>query len=89
MSLEKVVTEDKIEIVGVFCAVQIRTATNIVEDGAVLSSSYHRHAIMAGQDYSKESAKVQAICASVHTPELIAAYEEYLASQNPPVAEPK
>jgi hypothetical protein len=40
--------------------------------------SYHlatiSHVITAGQDYSNESAEVQAICAAVHTPEVIAAY---------------
>jgi len=45
-----------------------------VEDGVELSSGYHRHVITAGQDYSNESAEVQAICAAVHTPEVIAAF---------------
>ena len=30
---------------------------------------------MPGADYSAEDAKVQAICAATHTPEVIAAYE--------------
>ena len=67
MALEKVVTEDKIEIVGEFKAVQVRTCTKVMEDGVELSSGYHRHVITAGQDYSNESAEVQAICAAVHT----------------------
>jgi hypothetical protein len=33
MALEKVVTEDKIEIVGEFKAVQVRTCTKVMEDG--------------------------------------------------------
>jgi hypothetical protein len=75
MALEKVVTEDKIEIVGIHKAVQIRTCTQVLEDGVELSSGYHRHVIMAGQDYSGESAEVQAICAVVHTDAVIAAFE--------------
>ena len=63
MALEKVITEDKIEIVE--GAVQIRTKTAIVEDGVELSSGYHRHVVSEGDDYSGESAKVQAICAVV------------------------
>ena len=75
MALEKVVTQDKIEIVGEFKHVQVRTCTKIMEDGVELSSGYHRHVITAGQDYSNESAEVQAICAAVHTAEVVAAYK--------------
>ena len=46
MALEKVVTEDKIEIVGEFKAVQVRTCTKIMEDGVELSSGYHRHVVV-------------------------------------------
>ena len=74
MALEKVISEDKIEIVGDYKAVQVRTCTKVLEDGVELSSGYHRHVITAGDDYSGESAEVQAICAAVHTSEVIAAY---------------
>ena len=67
MALEKVITEDKIEIVGDYKAVQVRTCTKVLEDGVELSAGYHRHVITAGDDYSNESAEVQAICAAVHT----------------------
>lgn len=76
--LEKKISQDKIEIVGDYKAVQVRTCTKILEDGVELSSGFHRHVVTAGQDYSNESAEVQAICAVVHTPEIVAAY---LASQ--------
>jgi hypothetical protein len=46
MALEKVVTEDKIEIIGMtYKAVQIRTCTQVLEDGVELSSGYHRHVV--------------------------------------------
>jgi hypothetical protein len=67
-----VISEDKI---GEHRAVQVRTCTKVMEDGVELSSGYHRHVISAGQDYSNESPEVQAICAAVHTPEVIAAYQ--------------
>ena len=73
--LNKTVKADQIEIVGDYKAVQVRTATVIDEDGVELSSSYHRHVISAGDDYSNESADVQAICAAVHTAEVVAAYQ--------------
>ena len=80
MALEKVISEDKIEIVGVHKAVQIRTCTQVLEDGVELSSGFHRHVVTAGQDYSAESAEVQAICAVVHTDAVIAAYTASLES---------
>jgi hypothetical protein len=78
MALSKVILEDKIEIVGVHKTVQIRTCTQVLEDGVELSSGYHRHVVTAGQDYSNESAEVQAICAVVHTDAVIAAYNASL-----------
>jgi hypothetical protein len=78
MALEKVVTEDKIEIIGPYKAVQIRTCTQVLEDGVELSSGYHRHVVVAGQDYSNESAEVQAICQVIHTDAVIAAYNASL-----------
>ena len=71
--LEKVISEDKIEVVGEYRAVQVRTCTKVLEDGIELSSGYHRHVVSAGDDYSAESAEVQAICAAVHTDSVIAA----------------
>ena len=78
MALEKVISEDKIEIVGVHKTIQIRTKTAVLEDGVELSSGYHRHVVSAGQDYSNESTEVQAICAAVHTDAVIAAYQASL-----------
>tara|TARA_R110000764_G_scaffold167520_1_gene254695 strand:- start:286 stop:543 length:258 start_codon:yes stop_codon:yes gene_type:complete len=82
MALSKVISEDKIEIVGDYKAVQVRTCTKVMEDGVELSSGFHRHVVTAGQDYSNESAEVQAICAVVHTDAVIAAYTESLAENS-------
>ena len=67
MSLTKETTADKIEVVATENGhvVQVRTATKIVEDGEVISSSYHRHVITCDCDYSEEEAHVQAICAAL------------------------
>jgi hypothetical protein len=80
MALEKVVTEDKIEIVGEFKAVQVRTKVAITDDGVEISSAYSRKVITAGQDYSGESSEVQAICSLVHTPEVVAAFQAEVES---------
>ena len=73
MVLEKIKIVDRIEVVENNC-VQVRTKTAVMEDGVQISSSYHRHVVAPGADYSAEDAKVQAICAAVHTAEVIAAY---------------
>jgi hypothetical protein len=75
MALTERTEVDKIEIVGPYRAVQVRTATVIERDGEELTRSYHRHVISAGDDYSNETAEVQAICSAVHTAEVIAAYQ--------------
>lgn len=82
MALEKVVTVDRIEVVenGV---VQVRTRTSIVEGGKMISGTFHRHAIAPGDDYSQEDARVQAICAATHTPEVVAAYQVALEAARP------
>ena len=80
MALNKIIKEDKIEIVGDYKSVQVRTATVIEEDGVELSKSFHRHVVNPGEDLSNQSAEVQAICNVVHTPEIIASWEEHIAS---------
>jgi hypothetical protein len=72
MSLTKEILADKIEVVtgqdedgNTVTSVQVRTTTRILEDGEVISSSYHRHVIQSGDDYSSEPSNVQAVCAAV------------------------
>ena len=81
MALTKVVMQDKIEIVGEFKHVQVRTCTKVLEDGVELSSGFFRHVINAGDDYSAESAEVQAICSAVHTSAVVAAWAAEHAEQ--------
>ena len=73
MALTKEVTQDRIEVCGPFKHIQVRTKTAVLEDGIELSSGFHRHVVSAGDDYSNESAEVQAICAAVHTDAVIEA----------------
>lgn len=82
MAITKQEVVDMIEIVesGV---VQVRTDTRILEDGAVISNALHRHAIAPGEDYSREDARVKAVCKAVHTPEVIAAYTANLENSAP------
>jgi len=80
--LEKIEVVDLIEVIE-NGSIQVRTKTAIKEDGVEISSKFHRHVVVPGADYSAEDAKVQAIAASIHTAEVIAAY---VASQE--VAQP-
>ena len=72
--LEKFVSVDLIEVVENGC-IQVRTKTAIKEDGVEISSKFHRHVVAPGDDYSGEADRVKAICATTHTPEVIAAYQ--------------
>ena len=80
MALEKVAVVDRIEVLENGC-VQVRTRTSILEDGKQISGSYHRHVVAPGDDYSAEDARVQAICAAMHTAEVVAAYKAAIAAQ--------
>lgn len=81
MALTEESFADKIEVVGDFAHVQVRTATVIKRDGEEISRSFHRHVVAPGDDYSAEDAKVQAICAAVHTQEVIDAYAAHMEAQ--------
>ncbi len=77
MSLEKRTVVDQIEVVEIGI-VQVRMATRIIEDGAELSRTFHRYTIAPGQDYANQPERVRAVCEAVHTPEVIAAYQELM-----------
>ena len=79
--ITKELIQDKIEIVGDYKRVQVRTATVIKEDGVELNRSFHRHALNCLDDISEQSAEVQAICNAVWTDELKASYQEFLDSR--------
>ena len=81
MTIEKTKTIDKIEVIGDYKHIQVRERTDIIEDGKVLSSTYHRWVIAPNQDHSQESADVQAMCKQFHTQEVKDAYAIFLAEQ--------
>ena len=81
MALTEETKEDKIEIVGDFKHVQVRTATIIKRDGVEISRTYHRHVVAPNADITGESTEVQAVCAAVHTQAVKDAYAAHLAAQ--------
>ena len=81
MALTERTVEDKIEIVGDYKHIQVRTAVVIERDGVEISRSFSRHVVAPDADVSGESAEVQAIAAAVHTQSVKDAYAAHLASQ--------
>ena len=80
MTLTKTIEIDKIEVVGPYRAVQVRTATVVAEDGTELTRSFHRHTVHSDDDISGEDAEVQAVCAAVWTDAVKAAWTEHQAA---------
>jgi len=71
---------NKVEIVGPYKHVQVRSATWVEKDGEPIGSKqYHRTVFSPGQ--SSYNPEVQAIIDTVHTPEVIDAYNAHLAEQ--------
>jgi hypothetical protein len=87
MAITKRTEEDKIEIVGQYKHIQVRTATIIEEDGTEISKTYSRHMITPGADVSGESSEVQAIASAVHTDAVVTAWNEKLAAEEPTIEE--
>ena len=85
--IEKTKTIDKIEVIGNFKHIHVRERTDIVEDGKVISTSYHRWVISPNQDHSNEHADVQAMCKQFHTQEVKDAYATFLAEQESAMSE--
>lgn len=81
MAIEKVIEQDKIEVVGAYKAVQVREASVIKEDGKELTRSFHRYVLHPDSDISGETAEVQAICNAVWTDEVKSAWIAFQASQ--------
>ncbi len=71
---EKQTVVDRIEVLA-DQTVAVRYVVTVTEDGQPFSEQIKGNYIKPGDDYSAEDAKVQAICAAVHTPEAIAAYQ--------------
>ena len=84
MALTERTEQDKIEVVGPYRHVQVRTATVIERDGVEISRSFSRHVVapdISSTDLANESTEVQNICNVVHTDEVKAAYAAHLAAQ--------
>ena len=91
MAITKETQIGKIEVVGKYKAVQVRTDTVVIEDDVELTRKYHRHSLTPGTldgsnnlvdtVISGENAEVQAVCNAVWTDAVKLAWKNYLISQ--------
>jgi hypothetical protein len=82
MAITKETQIGKIEVVGKYKSVQVRTDIVVMEDGEELSRKYHRHTLAPDADITNEHAEVQAVCNAVWTQAVRDAYETFKANQN-------
>ncbi len=91
MALEKIIEDDKYEIVTEYKHIQIRTATIIKDDGVEISRTYQRRVLQCGQldegnnlvetNVAGESAEIQALCNTFWTTTIKDAWKAFLLSQ--------
>lgn len=58
-----------------------REAIRIIEDGKILTQTYHRSSLTPGQDLTNVPEKVTAICNLTWTQEIVDAYQAQQAAQ--------
>jgi len=88
MAITKETQIGKIEVVGKYKSVQVRTDTVVIEDGVELTRKYHRHTLQCGTladdntltdtDISGENSEVQAVCNAVWTTTVKNSYRDKL-----------
>ena len=79
---EKQTVVDRIEVMA-DQTVAVRYVVTVLEDGLPFAEQVKGNYFKPGDDYSAEDAKVQAIAASIHTADVIAAYEASQVAQIP------
>ena len=91
MAITKKTQIGKIEVVGKYKSVQVRTDIVVMEDNEELSRKYHRHALNCGTldadnnlvdtVLTDEHTDVQAVCNAVWTQSIKDAYRTFLMAQ--------
>jgi len=93
MALTESIEYDKIEVVGIYKAVQVRKATVIKKDGTEMARSFNRYVLQAGTldasdnlvdtDLSAQPAEVSAICNAAWTTDVKTAWKAKLIADKP------
>ena len=71
---EKTTVVDRIEVLA-DQTVAVRYVVTVTEDGKPFAEQVKGNYFKPGDDYSAEDDRVKSICATVHTPQAIAAYK--------------
>jgi hypothetical protein len=71
---QKTTLVDRIEVMA-DQTVAVRYIVTVLEDGIPFAEQVKGNYFKPGDDYSNEDAKVQAVCAAVHTADVVAAYK--------------
>jgi hypothetical protein len=61
--------------------IRVRMKTSVLSDDVQIAESFEHRVVVPGADVSGEDAKVQAIAASIHTADVVAAYNAAQAAQ--------
>ena len=80
MALTETVEYDKIEVVGIYKAVQVRKATVIKKDGEEISRTFERYVLHPDSDMTGQPNEVAAVCNAVWTQEIKDAWKAYQES---------
>ena len=83
MALSESIEYDKIEVVGIYKAVQVRKATVIKKDDKELTRSFERYVLHPDSDISNEPAEVSAVCNAVWTDKVKESWKTFQASKSP------
>jgi len=93
MALSESIEYDKIEVVGIYKAVQVRKATVVKRDDTEIARSFERYVLQAGTldasdnlvdtDLSAQPAEVSAICTAAWTDDVKAAWKAKLIADKP------
>jgi len=73
--------EHKIEIIPPYSILQCRQANIVEKDGVEVGRTYTRSSKSPGDDMTGECAEMQAVATALWTPEVVAAYQAFVASQ--------
>ena len=84
MALTKETDISRIEVVGTYKHVQVRTDTVVKEYCLELSRKYHRHVLAPDADITDEHADVKAVCNAVWTDDVKAVWKTYKDSNPGP-----
>lgn len=74
--------EHMLEIIPPHNIIQCRRADIVEKDGVEVGRTYHRHCRVPGDDVSGDCEELRAVATALWTPEVIAAYQAFIAESN-------